>query len=613
MFKSFNNLSIGVKFLSCCLITAAAFAVFSWRSIGATEDCHHACTLLWQGAFETKSLAQSAQTSFFALVETANQSLFYAFQGDTAKSQNLQQVFLSDTQSFALFLDEVLLALGKDAQVDKSIISGLTATTERAKNTLNNEYVPAIRSLADNLRDNDDTMQISLDYDQSIAITRKIAADIDEVFQGIAQAGDDVYRNYEVYLTNVVQNLKIAVIIIIVLSILLVLFLAWLIRKPFTKIIGNLKVIAEGDLTQVITVNSKDEIGNLARYFNDTLDKIKSMIIIIKKQAASLHTIVTDLAGSMNQTATSINQITANIQIIKEQVLNQSAGVTETHATMEQVVTNIDKLNGHVENQSHHVAQASSAIEQMVANINSVTGTLVSNSANVKTLQEASEVGRSGLQDVATDIQEIARESEGLFEINSVMQNIASQTNLLSMNAAIEAAHAGEAGKGFAVVADEIRKLAESSGEQSKIIGDVLKKIKGSIDKIIHSTENVLNKFEAIDTGVKTVSVQEENIRNSMAEQGEGSKQTLEGVSKVNEITRNVQSGSNEMLEGAREVITESNNLEKVTAQITSGMNEMASGAEQINAAVNHVSELCGKTREGIDILMAEVSRFKVA
>jgi methyl-accepting chemotaxis protein len=273
---------------------------------------------------------------------------------------------------------------------------------------------------------------------------------------------------------------------------------------------------------------------------------------------------------------------------------------------------NISKLNGHVEKQTQTVSQASAAIEEMVANIASVTDTLVKNGANVKTLQDASEVGRTGLQEVASDIQEIAHESEGLLEINAVMENIASQTNLLSMNAAIEAAHAGEAGKGFAVVAAEIRKLAESSSAQSKTISDVLKKIKTSIDKITKSTENVLTKFEAIDSNVDKVADQEETIRNAMEEQGQGSKQILDGIEKVTEITRNVESGSNEMLEGAQEVIRESKNLEKATQEITSGMNEMASGADQINSAVHQVNEISTKNREGISILMKEVSRFKV-
>jgi methyl-accepting chemotaxis protein len=382
--------------------------------------------------------------------------------------------------------------------------------------------------------------------------------------------------------------------------------------KPISIVAEVLKSVAQGDLTKSINVSSKDEIGELAQDFASTVDKIKNMIAIIKKEADGLSKIGADLSSNMTETAAAINQITANIQSTKSRVINQSASVTETNATMEQVIANLNKLNGHVENQGLNVSQASSAIEEMVANISSVTNTLVNNTANVKNLQEASEVGRSGLQEVASDIQEISRESEGLLEINSVMENIASQTNLLSMNAAIEAAHAGEAGKGFAVVADEIRKLAESSGEQSKTIGTVLKKIAESIKKITRSTENVLNKFEAIDSGVRTVSDQEENIRHAMEEQGEGSKQVLGSVSNVNEITRQVKGSSEEMLSGSKEVMIESQNLEKMTQEITGSMNEMASGAEQINTAVHNVNGMTDKNREAIENLIEEVSRFKV-
>jgi methyl-accepting chemotaxis protein len=279
---------------------------------------------------------------------------------------------------------------------------------------------------------------------------------------------------------------------------------------------------------------------------------------------------------------------------------------------MEQLVANIAKLNTHVENQSQNVSQASSSIEEMVANTRSVTETLIKNGENVNILKNSSEVGHGGLTEVVNDIQEIAKESEGLLEINSVMQNIASQTNLLSMNAAIEAAHAGESGKGFAVVADEIRKLAENSSAQSKTISAVLKKIKASIDKITGSTQKVLSKFEDIDLSIKVVADQEENIRNAMEEQGVGSKQILIGVGNLNDINRQVQSGSGEMHTGAQEVIKESEALEKATQEISSGMNEMASGAHQINSAVNQVNEISGKNREGIAILIKEVSRFKV-
>ncbi|GBU26495.1 methyl-accepting chemotaxis protein [Treponema sp. R8-4-B8] len=423
----------------------------------------------------------------------------------------------------------------------------------------------------------------------------------------------------EDYILKDVNTMRNFVIILAAIAILIATALIYFVlsrtTKPIVKVSETLKDISEGegDLTRVITVNSKDEIGDLALHFNKTLEKIKNMIIHIKNEATGLTEIGDDLASNMTETASAINQINANIQSIKGRVIDQSASVTQTTATMEQVITNINKLNGNVEDQSSNISQASSAIEQMVANVNSVTETLVKNADNVNTLKEASEIGRNGLQEVAADIQEVARESEDLLKINAVIKNIASQTNLLSMNAAIEAAHAGEAGRGFAVVADEIRKLAESSSEQSKTISTVLKKIIGSINKITDSTGNVLNKFQSIDSSVKTVVEQEDNIRNAMEEQGEGSRQILDGVSNVNEITRQVKGGSQEMLEGSKEVMNESRNLEVVTQEITGGMNEMASGADQVNVAVHHVNEICIKNRESIESLMREVSRFKVA
>jgi len=533
--------------------------------------------------------------------------------------------------------------------VREMVISSMTenyAQVEAEFRTIGN-YLPVINNFMDLYRSSVSEGEATRYFDEArrmyendlVPVVLGIYAasqttDIPSILNGLERCkvySDRIIDNYEKsfeYMVNTAsainaesttlsQTLLIAIILSLGLAvfatIILALYISNMISKPLSLLVSAFEKVAIGDLTQRLSDAGKDEIAQASKAYNQTMDSFSKMVNAIITQTTSLSNTGNDLASNMNETAAAINEITANIQSIKGRVINQSASVSETHATMEQVVGNINKLNGHVENQSNNVSQASSAIEEMVANTRSVTETLIKNSGNVKALKDASEVGRTGLSEVAADIQEIARESEGLMEINSVMENIASQTNLLSMNAAIEAAHAGEAGKGFAVVADEIRKLAENSGEQSKTISSVLKKIKGSIDKITNSTERVLSNFEAIDSSVKTVAEQEENIRSAMEEQGEGSKQILDGISNVNEITRHVRGGSQEMLEGAKEVIQESNNLEKVTQEITSGMNEMASGADEINIAVHHVNDISSKNREGIDVLIKEVSRFKVA
>ncbi|MDR2417675.1 MAG: methyl-accepting chemotaxis protein [Treponema sp.] len=394
-----------------------------------------------------------------------------------------------------------------------------------------------------------------------------------------------------------------------------VFFMARSISRPINRLALMLKDISEGegDLTKTITIITHDELGDLAHYFNLTIAKIKNLVVSIRKEASSLAQTGSELASNMTETAASINEITANIQSIKNQTKRQTASVKDAGSIMEQVVENIETLNSQIQRQADCVSQSSSAVEQMLANIQSVTQTLVKNETNVSKLSHASEVGRSSLQEVSSDIQEIDRESAGLLEINAVMENIASQTNLLSMNAAIEAAHAGEAGKGFAVVADEIRKLAESSSEQSKTISDVLKKIKGSIDKITSSTGDVLRNFEAISEGVKTVTDQEANVRSAMEEQGVGSKAILESIERLNEITGEVKRSAAGMLGGSREVIQKSKSLEGITAEIGDGMQEMASGTEQIDTAVHKVNDISMENKRQIEQLMNEVSRFKVA
>jgi methyl-accepting chemotaxis protein len=410
-------------------------------------------------------------------------------------------------------------------------------------------------------------------------------------------------------------NLFIALaVVILTLSILGFLFIGKTLSRPIIRTAMILKEISEGagDLTERIDISSKDEIGDMARYFNLTLEKIRRTVLQVKNQSQLLKDAGVNLSSNMVETAAAINEITANIQSIKTQTVNQSASVTETSATMEQITKGIDKLNQLIEDQSANVTESSSAIEEMMANVGNVTHTLVKNSENIKRLTDSSEDGKHLLDGISVSIKDVAKESEGLLEISQIIQHIASQTNLLSMNAAIEAAHAGESGKGFAVVADEIRKLAELSSAQTKTIDKALKNIINSITGVTHSSEEVLSKFTTIEEEVKTVGEQETSIRMAMEEQTEGSKQVLEAIMMLNDITQKVQMSSEEMLSGSKQVLMESKNMNDITQEIASGMNEMASGTDQVTVAVNQVNELSTENNTSIDALIGEVNKFKV-
>ncbi len=415
-------------------------------------------------------------------------------------------------------------------------------------------------------------------------------------------------------LQQTVLFILVFVLLIIVISLPIAFFLIKRVTDPIKFTVNMLKDISEGegDLTKRIEVVSKDELGDLAKYFNLTLDKIRTLVSLVKKQSAILQNVGVNLSSNMTETAAAINQISANIQSIKNQTTNQSASVEETTATMEQIIKGFEKLNQLISDQSANVSESSSAIEEMMATINSVTQTLVKNSDNINKLIDSSESGRKYLNIIAEDIQQVAKESEGLLEVSKVIKNIASQTNLLAMNAAIEAAHAGDSGRGFTVVADEVRKLAESSGEHAVTVATVLNRIKASIETITSSTENVLSKFNVIEVEIKTVSEQETIIRSAMEEQTTGSKQILDAISQLNDITQKVKVGSSEMLTGSQQVIQEAVNLNTITQEITNGMIEMTSGTEQVTIAVNKVNELTEENRMSIDALVKEVGKFKV-
>ena len=194
------------------------------------------------------------------------------------------------------------------------------------------------------------------------------------------------------------------------------------------------------------------------------------------------------------------------------------------------------------------VSTSSSAVEEMIANINSINSILEHNAESVGLLDGATRKGMAGIENVAELVSKIEENSNGLSEMSSVIQKIASQTKLLALNAAIEPAHAGNSGRGFAVVADEIRKLAENSGSEARKISDVLKNVKQLIDATFKDTGDVQKEFSEVVQLSGTVVEQEQTVRRAISEQNEGGKQLLQAVGSMRELTQTVKERTEKLL-----------------------------------------------------------------
>ncbi|EHJ00653.1 methyl-accepting chemotaxis sensory transducer [Clostridium sp. DL-VIII] len=435
------------------------------------------------------------------------------------------------------------------------------------------------------LIDKNDYEAADANFDKITEIRKKIYDDMDKLIQNNISQSDDAYNKNNLTYKNSFISITLIIIIGLVLAIVLGLLISLMISKQVNKVLLFAEALGQGDLTKSIAIDTNDEIGNLSKALNSAKENIQKLILEIMNSSS-------DISATSEELSATTEEISSKMEVVSESTEQISKGVQDLSATSEEVTASTEEITSTT---SILAKEADKAITSITEIKNRAIDIKMKASQNIKQGNSIYEENRSNILNAIKD----AKVVEEVKTMADSIGSIAEQTNLLALNAAIEAARAGEQGKGFAVVADEVRKLAEQSSEAVSSIQNMVSQVQAAFERLSKSGQDVL---EFMSNNVKP---NYELLMNTGLQYEKDSEF-------MNDIIKNFASSSKQIDELIMQVSSAVQNVSAVAQESASGTEEISSSVNEVTVAVSDVAKSSQSQAELSQKLSEMIQKFKI-